>query len=75
VIRHSFATHMLTGGAGINHVKKLLGHIHIGSTVIYTHLDTENLRKIVKMYHPRENELYEEFTDNDYERCINVLKN
>ena len=56
---------MLENGAGIKHVKNLLGHRHIGSTVIYTHLDVNSLKKIMKMYHPRENELYEDFKAED----------
>lgn len=60
VLRHSFATHMLENGADIKHIKEILGHSSIQTTVIYTHFSVKNLKKLIKMYHPRENELYEE---------------
>ena len=59
-IRHTCATHLLEGGADINYVKKLLGHSSLETTAGYTHLLIESRRKIVKKYHPRENEMYEE---------------
>lgn len=53
VLRHSFATAMLNGGADLNAVKELLGHKSIASTEIYTHTTFEELKKIYKQAHPR----------------------
>ncbi|MCK5201520.1 MAG: tyrosine-type recombinase/integrase [Spirochaetales bacterium] len=63
MIRHSFATHMLEHGADIKAVKDILGHSSMETTVIYTHFTVKSLKKLIKMYHPRENELYEEFKE------------
>lgn len=60
MVRHSFATHMLENGADIKHIKEILGHEDIQTTVIYTHFSVKSLKKLIKRYHPRENELYEE---------------
>jgi integrase/recombinase XerD len=51
-LRHSFATHMLEGGAGISQVQELLGHESILTTEIYTHLDTAHLRRTIDEHHP-----------------------
>jgi integrase/recombinase XerD len=51
--RHSFATHLLEGGADLMVVKDLLGHESITTTELYTHLDIEHLRKTILRFHPR----------------------
>ncbi len=59
-IRHSCATHLLKGGADIRFVQELLGHESLETTVIYTKEIVSGLKRMHKMHHPRENELYKE---------------
>ena len=72
-IRHSTAVHLLAGGADLRYVQELLGHESIETTVLYTNELKDNLKKIYRSYHPRENEYFKE-VDAEYMKRIELFE-
>lgn len=69
-IRHTTAVHLLSKGADLRYVQELLGHESIETTVTYTHDLHENIKRIYKSYHPRENLYYQEVDERYLERLM-----
>jgi len=72
-IRHTTATHLLEAGVDVRYVAELLGHDDIETTVRYTHMKMESLKRVYKSFHPRENKYYEE-VDAEYLKNVSELK-
>jgi integrase/recombinase XerD len=71
-VRHATATHLLDHGVSVRQVQELLGHASVETTARYTHVVTENLKRIYRRYHPREQAIYEE-VDRTYRQRLAAL--
>ncbi|MDX9870227.1 MAG: tyrosine-type recombinase/integrase, partial [Candidatus Cloacimonadales bacterium] len=64
-LRHTFATHLLEGGANIRAIQEMLGHESVATTEIYTHVSTKSLQSIYKKSHPRAKDKTNNKTDKE----------
>lgn len=71
-VRHSTATHLLDHGVSVRQVQELLGHASAQTTARYTHVVTDNLKRIFRRFHPREQALFAE-VDQNYRERVNKL--
>ena len=72
-LRHACATHLLENGASVRYVQELLGHECLTTTQRYTRPGTDRIKAVYRTFHPRENELYEEITE-DYRQKAFALR-
>jgi len=73
-VRHSTATHLLDKGVSVRQVQELLGHASVETTARYTHVVTDNLKRIFRRFHPREQALFAEVDQGYRERVKSLTK-